>query len=53
MTTPNQYIADRFRWLTRRRAIAGAFGIALVVVFIWPHSRPATRNSGEPEELLE
>jgi hypothetical protein len=53
MSTPNQYIADRFPWLTRARAVAVAFGIALLVVFIWPHARLATSNSGEPEELLE
>ena len=41
MSSPSQYIADRFPWLTRRRAAAGAFGIALLVVFIWPHARLA------------
>ncbi len=39
MRTPNQYFADRFPWLTRARAVAGSFGIALLVVFIWPHAR--------------
>ena len=42
MSTPSQYIADRFPWLTRARALAGAFGIALLVVFIWPHARLVT-----------
>ncbi len=42
MSSPSQYIADRFPWLTRARAVAGAFGIALLVVFIWPHGRLAT-----------
>jgi hypothetical protein len=53
MSSPSQYIADRFPWLTRARAVAGSFVIALLVVFIWPHARLVTRNSGEPEELLE
>jgi hypothetical protein len=42
MSSPSQYIADRFPWLTRARALAGAFGIALLVVFIWPHARLVT-----------
>lgn len=42
MSSPNQHIADRFPWLTRARAVAGAFGIALLVVFIWPHARLVT-----------
>jgi len=37
-----QYIFDRFPWLTRARAVAGAFGITLLVVFIWPHARLVT-----------
>ena len=42
MSSPSQYIADRFPWLTRARAVAGAFGIALLIVFIWPHARLVT-----------
>lgn len=42
MSSPSQYIADRFPWLTRARAVAGSFGIALLVVFIWPHARLVT-----------
>src|SRR5260370_28802671 len=41
MSAPNQSLFDRFSWLTRTRALAGAFGLALLVVFIWPHSRLA------------
>ena len=41
MSAPNQSLSDRFSWLTRGRALAGAFGIALILVFIWPHSRLA------------
>ena len=42
MSSPSQYIADRFPWLTRARAVAGSFGIALLVVFIWSHARLVT-----------
>ena len=42
MSSPSQYIADRFPWLTRARAAAGSFGIALLVVFIWSHARLVT-----------
>src|SRR4029077_2148947 len=41
MSAPNQSVSERFSWLTRGRALAAAFGIALVLVFIWPHSRLA------------
>src|SRR6266849_5249102 len=41
MSAPNQSFSERFSWLTRGRALAGAFGIALILVFIWPHSRLA------------
>src|SRR6266852_6313313 len=41
MSAPNQSLSDRFSWLTRGRALAGAFGTALILVFIWPHSRLA------------
>ena len=41
MSASNQSVSERFSWLTRGRALAGAFGIALVLVFIWPHSRLA------------
>jgi len=44
MSSPNQYIADRFPWLTRTRAMAGAFGIALLIVFIWPHAHLVTES---------
>ncbi|HEY9158719.1 hypothetical protein [Candidatus Binatus sp.] len=42
MSSPSQYIADRFPWLTRARAVAGAFGIALLIIFIWPDARVVT-----------
>src|ERR1700723_1342040 len=42
MRSAKQYIADKFPWLTRGRAMAGAFGIALLIVFIWPHARLVT-----------
>src|ERR1700683_1848891 len=42
MSSAKQYIADKFPWLTRGRAMAGAFGIALLIVFIWPHALPVT-----------
>src|SRR6266849_8570177 len=41
MSAPSQSLSERFSWLTRGRALAGAFGIALIPVFIWPHSRMA------------
>jgi tetratricopeptide (TPR) repeat protein len=42
MISPNQYIAERFPWLTRARAMAGAFVVALLIVFIWPHAHVVT-----------
>ena len=39
MSSPSQNIADRLPWLTRTRAAAGAFGLALLIVFIWPSAR--------------
>ena len=51
MSSPSKYIAERL-WLTRARAMAGAFGIALLIVFIWPNAHLVTgtghrhRNSG-------
>jgi tetratricopeptide (TPR) repeat protein len=39
MSSPSQYIADRLPWLTRSRAAAGAFVLALLIVFIWPNAR--------------
>ncbi len=42
MSSLNQYIADRFTWLTRARAAAGAFGILLLIVFVWPHAHLVT-----------
>ncbi|MGA9472801.1 MAG: serine hydrolase domain-containing protein [Terriglobales bacterium] len=42
MRSPSKYIAERLPWLTRARAMAGAFGIALLMVFIWPHAHLVT-----------
>ena len=42
MSSSNQYIGDRFPWLTRARAIAGAFAVVLLIVFIWPHANVVT-----------
>ncbi|MFZ0679777.1 hypothetical protein [Candidatus Binatus sp.] len=41
MSSPSKYIAERL-WLTRARAMAGAFGIALLIVFIWPNAHLVT-----------
>lgn len=40
MSSVNQYFFDRLPWLTRARAAAGAFAVALLIVFIWPSARP-------------
>jgi len=38
MSSASQYFAEKYPWLTRTRAMAGAFGIALLIVFIWPRA---------------
>jgi tetratricopeptide (TPR) repeat protein len=38
MSSASQYFAERFPWLTRMRAMGGAFAVALLIVFIWPHA---------------
>ncbi len=42
MSSPSQYFADKFPWLTPMRAMAGAFVIALLIVLIWPHAHLVT-----------
>jgi len=42
MSSAKQYMKDKFPWLTRGRAMAGAFGIALLIVF-----HLAERSSGD------
>ena len=42
MSSPTQYLADRFPWLTRARAITCAFAVVLLIVFIWPHADVVT-----------
>ena len=39
MSSPKQYIADRFPWLNLYDSLAVAFVLALVAVSLWPHSR--------------
>src|SRR5260370_13797128 len=41
MSAPNQSLFDGLSWVTCDRALAGAFGLALLVGFIWPQSRLA------------
>lgn len=38
MSRLDRYIAERYPWLTRTRAVAGAFAIVLLIVAIWPHA---------------
>ena len=38
MSSPSQHFVERFPWLTRGRAMAGAFGIGPLIVLIWPHA---------------
>jgi tetratricopeptide (TPR) repeat protein len=42
MSNADQNIVDRFPRMTRSRAIAAAFVIALLIVFIWPHADVVT-----------
>ena len=39
MSSATRYFFDRFPWLSRARAAAGAFAVALLIVFIWPSAR--------------
>ena len=39
MSSPKQYMADRYPWLNLFDSIAVAFVIALIAVSVWPHAR--------------
>ena len=40
MRTPRQYLSERYSWLNLADSIAVAVVLVLVIVAIWPHSRP-------------
>jgi tetratricopeptide (TPR) repeat protein len=40
MRTPRQYLSERFPWLTLLDSLAAAFVLVLLIVAIWPGSRP-------------
>ncbi len=40
MKTPRQYLSERYSWLNLADSTAAAVVLVLVIVAVWPHSRP-------------